>query len=56
MFREGRQVEKKSRWREKLNVFFNEFSIKIDENSTKKTRKTALVTKIDKKAFLGSPF
>ena len=36
--------------------FFNVLSIEIDENSTKKTRKTALVTKIDKKAFLGSAF
>ena len=36
--------------------FFIDFSWKIKQKSTKKSRKTTFATKIDKKAFLGAPF
>ena len=45
MFREGRQVENKKRWREKVNVFFNVFFSKKWRKFDKKSEKNSISDK-----------
>ena len=56
MFREGHQDKKTQAVMNKYIAFLREISLKIALKSTKKVRKPAFATKIDKNAALRAPF